>query len=153
MKTVLKYYKWQCVCNRFLLVECLPVRVEASALQPPFNPALSSETTKWVRITGVYVFLTSSRWGWFDPWCCFKCVTPEVSQYHLSCFGAIWPKLYWCTVKANKTVCNELKWVFVKIIVSIIITTYIPIYFSCSLYVQWDLSINYLEKEYLHSFW
>jgi hypothetical protein len=54
-------------------------------------------------MTGVYPSLSSSRWSGFDPMCCFKFVTPEVSQNHMSCFSTIWPKVCWCAVKQDKT--------------------------------------------------
>jgi hypothetical protein len=47
------------------------------------------------------ISLHSSRLAGFNYWWCLKFVTPGVSENHLSCFGAIWPKLYWCAVKPN----------------------------------------------------
>jgi hypothetical protein len=89
------FYLW----NKLPLVaKGLPLRIEASKWQPPFI----KRYLNWFKLLDPLNVSWQQRCGSFDPWCLFELLISMVSQNHPSCFGAIWPKLCWCTVKTNK---------------------------------------------------
>jgi hypothetical protein len=88
---------WRCAP---FVAEELPFMSEAWELHPLCNPSWSKEATKWVRITGVYVSLSSIRWCGFDPCCFLEVCTSEMSQNHI----ALWPLECECAVNSNKQI-------------------------------------------------